>query len=129
MKVHDDSSRRQPLPRQEHQRVGEDLEPGLMRWGRYPLVPLRWSLPEHPVGERREPVAEVAQVEPPSSPPGVVRRHLVGDVQVLPAWAQMEHQAAGAREPLQLALHVLNEELCWRSLSVHFIPCLTLIMT
>ena len=94
-----------------HQRLGEDLEPGLMRWGRHPPIPLRGPLPKHLVGERRELVAKVAQVEPPSSPPGDVRRHLVGDVQVLPAWEQMEHQATRAREPLRLAPHVLDEDL------------------
>src|SRR6185503_14010192 len=82
-----------------------------MRWGRYPPVPLLWPLPEHLVGERREPVAEVAQVKPPSGPPGVVRRHPVGDVQILPGWAQVEHQTTSAGEPLPLAPHVLDVEL------------------
>ena len=36
MKVCDDGRHRQPLPCQMPQRVGEYLEPGLMRWGQYP---------------------------------------------------------------------------------------------
>ena len=53
-----------------------------MRWGRYPPVPLLRPLPEHLVGEHREPVVEVAQVKPPSGPPDVISGHLAGDVQV-----------------------------------------------
>ena len=49
-----DDGRRQPLPRQMRQRVGEDFELVLLCWGRHPPIPLRWSLPEHPVGECRE---------------------------------------------------------------------------
>ena len=111
MKVCDDGCRRQPLPHQVPQRVGEHLEPGLMRWGRYPPVPLIRPLPEHLVGERREPVAEVAQVKPPSGSPGVIGGHLAGDVQVRPVPVHMEHEAAGASVPLWLAPHVLDEEL------------------
>ena len=111
MKVCDDDRRRQPLLRQVRQRIGEDSELGLLRWGRYPPVPLLGPLPEHPVGERRELAAEVAQVELPSAPPGVVCCHLVGDVQILPAGMQVERQASCAREPLRLIPHVLDEEL------------------
>ena len=71
VEVRDDGRCRQPLLRQTHQRVGEALELGLLRWGRHPPIPLRRSLPEHPVGERRERAPVVPKVEPPSTPPGV----------------------------------------------------------
>jgi len=61
VEVCDDGNRRKPLPRQVHQRLGEDLEPGLVRWGRHPPVPLGWSLPKHLIGEGRELVAKVAR--------------------------------------------------------------------
>ena len=80
MKICDDGGRRQSLPRQELQHVGKDLEPVLLALGRHPPVPLFWPLPEHLVGERREPVAVVVQIKPPPGPPGVVRRHPIGDV-------------------------------------------------
>ena len=110
MEVRDDGRCRQPLPRQVRQRVGEDFELVLLRLGQHPPIPLRWSLPEHPVGERRECATVVPKVEPPSTPPGVVRRHLARDVEVPPGRADVERQAAGAREPPRLAPRVLDEE-------------------
>ena len=66
---------------------------------------------EHLVGERREPLVVVTQVEPPSGPPGVVRGHLAGDVQVRPLRAQVEHETTGAGVSLRLALDVVDVEL------------------
>ena len=53
VKVRDDGCRRQPLPRQVPQRLGEHFELGLMLGGLYPPVPLLRPLPEHLIGERR----------------------------------------------------------------------------
>src|SRR6185437_6148674 len=78
-------------------------ELGLLRWGRHPPVPLRWSLPEHPVGECRKCAAVVPKIEPPSAPHGVVCRHLAVNVEAPPGVTHMERQAAGAREPPWLA--------------------------
>src|SRR6185436_15930070 len=88
----------------------EALELVLLRGGRHPPIPLPWSLPEHPVGERRERATVVPKVEPPSAPPGVVCRHLAVDVEVPPGVTHMERQAAGAREPPRLAPPALDEE-------------------
>ena len=79
--------------------------------GATPPIPLHRSLPEDPVGERRERATVVPRVEPPSAPPGVVRRHPALDVEVPPGVAHVEGQAAGAREPPRLAPPALDEEL------------------
>src|SRR6185503_9452267 len=79
-------------------------------WGRHPPVPLRRSLPENSVGERRERATVVPKVEPPSAPPGIVRRHLARDVEVLPGVAHVERQATSSREPPRLAPRALDEE-------------------
>ena len=76
VEIRDDGSRRQPSSIQALQRVGEALELGLLRRGRHPPVPLRRTLPKNFVSKHRERATEVSKVEPPSAPPGIVRRHL-----------------------------------------------------
>ena len=52
----------------------------------------------------------VPKVEPPSAPPGVVRRHLAQGVEVLPGVTHVERQATSSREPPRLAPRALYEE-------------------
>src|SRR6185295_10395377 len=85
-------------------------EPGLLRWGRHPPVPLRRSLPENFVSKHRERAPVVPKVEPHSAPPGVVCRHLAWDVKIPPGRADVERQATGARVPPRLVPCVLDEE-------------------
>ena len=54
--------------------------------------------------------AVVPKVEPPSTPSGVVRRHLARDVEVLPVRAHVQRQATGTHELLRLTSRVLDEE-------------------
>ena len=49
-------------------------------------------------------------------------------VVVVASTSQVESGSDLSREKLELAFKLLEVSSCWRSLSIHFIPCLTLII-